>query len=255
MTKIEALDTLNLTDSATAAEIDAAYKAAYSDFQVKITNASTKKLRTSLEENLKNLKTAYNTLTSKEEVTTLASTTPYTPTANTDTSSSTNTPTLEQGTNDESEKIKKKFKYLYIGLVVLAMVLATMVVMYVNIKTEHEKLAPLKARSEGLEKIKNKTFKLVNKGKKSFMLYAVKTFYFDEKYEIKSYEKQNLELTLNNEQSYTPEEVVGDKRTYDGRAVFYSIVVIDAESTEACPRFQTFSGIVEEREVVLNFDK
>ena len=253
MTKIEALDTLNLTDSATATEIDATYKAAYSEFQVQITNASTKKLRTSLEENLEKLETAYNTLTSKEGATALASTTPYTPAANTDTS--TNTPTLEQGTNDESEKIKKKFKYLYIGLVVLAMVLATMVVMYVNIKTEHEKLAPLKARSEGLEKIKNKTFKLVNKGKKSFMLYAVKTFYFDEKYEIKSYEKQNLELTLNNEQSYTPEEVVGDKRTYDGRAVFYSIVVIDAESTEACPRFQTFSGIVEEREVVLNFDK
>ena len=135
------------------------------------------------------------------------------------------------------------------------MVLATMVVMYVNIKTEYEKLAPLKARAEGLEKINNKTFKLENKGTSSFILHAVKTFYFDEKYELKSFEKQNLNLTLNSGQSYTPEEVVDDKRTYDGSAVFYSIVVIDPESPDACPRFQTFSGIVEEKSVPLNFDK
>jgi hypothetical protein len=252
MTKIEALQILNLADDATHEDIQKAYTSQYDDLKTKITNAGTiASLRSKWETKLEELKTAHNTLTMTsptESTSGLASTTPLE--IPTQAQRSDTAPVLEQETSDESEKIKKRFKYLYAGLVLALMALAGMVVMYVNLNKKYEKIAPLEAKVTGLAKIENNVFKLQNAGDKPFHLLKLKTYYYDKDYNLQLFE-ENIGKNINAGGTYAPLIVQGNQSVYDGKAVFYEVTVMDLESTPECPRYARYSGIIETKQNVL----
>ncbi len=259
MTHTAALDILQLPESANHAEIEARYRERFNTIQQQLRNAPDH-LKVTFQRNLSEVEQAYSVLLSDNtallpsekpvEVAVNPKSDSQNPTSDTP---SVSAPILNKPDAARFEKLKKQQTYWLATVIGLAAILSFFAVQWFEKKNALDKAEPKAMRMDKLEKEwLNRKFSIRNGGSKPFKVLHYLVCYLNEDGVLKELE-DNTEEVVEPNRTFSIQKTEGKKQVFDGKGIFYTVIVIPVNQSNAVP--VSFSGLLKsEGDTPINAD-